>query len=107
MKKSYCLITVLVYWLLFPCVTQGQGILFLPSSKTKLFSDIRGEEVIVREWSTGEPLVHVRDADYPYRHWFLDCRYPKIEWKSATGSVAVWPHTVPCFHNWVENAELD
>lgn len=71
MKKSYCLITVLVYWLLFPCVAQGQGILFLPSSKTKLFSDIRGEEVIVREWSTGEPLVHVRDADYPYRHGFL------------------------------------
>lgn len=71
MKKPYFLFTALICWLLFPCLAQGQGILFLPSSKTKLFSDIRGEEVIVREWSTGEPLVHVRDADYPNRHWFL------------------------------------
>ena len=71
MKKPYFLFTALICWLLFPCVAQGQGIFFVPSSKTKLFSDIRGEEVIVREWSTGEPLVHVRDADYPNRHWFL------------------------------------
>ena len=55
-----------------PVSVSGQeDLVFTPSSKTRLFPELRGEEVIVREWTGGNYVVHVRDADYPYRHYFL------------------------------------
>ena len=59
---------------MFPCLAQGQGILFLPSSKTKLFSDIRGKEVKLKAFgSHGHQFLHWGNGSPSNIQSFMAC----------------------------------